>query len=64
MKHVLTKNVIAEIMDVWAYPHQFLTEEMEYIHYLTELRDLSIRRTLDDWCGTDVITALKIAEMQ
>ena len=60
----LSKVAIAEIMDVWAYPHQFVTEEMEYINYLLRMRDFNIWRTLDSWCGTDVITALKIAEMQ
>jgi hypothetical protein len=61
---ILSKNVIAEIMDVWAYPHQFMTEEMEYINYLTRIRDTQIWHYLDARCGFDVVTALKIAEMQ
>jgi hypothetical protein len=60
----LSKNVIAEITDVWAYPHQFYTEEMEYIHYLTQIRDRLIWQELDRMCGYDVVTAVKIAEMQ
>lgn len=60
----LSKVAIADIMDVWAYPHELLTEELEYIHYLIQIRDVLIHQELDALCGFDMITAVALAEMQ
>lgn len=37
---------------------------VQYINYLTSIRDFNYWQTLDRLCGYDVTTAIKIAEMQ
>jgi len=56
---------IAQIMEVWDIETYNGTPALvEYTNYLIKLRDRSIWRPLDNLCHNDVVTAVKLAEMQ
>ena len=61
----LDKVEIAQIMEIWDIEtYNGTPAVVKYANYLIKLRDRSIWRHIDNLCHNDVVTAVKIAEMQ
>ena len=61
MRDLTDKPLIADIMWLWYHD---LIEAERYHNYLLGIRDNRIWIELDSLCGYDMVTAVKIAEMQ
>lgn len=61
----LTELGIARVMALWELnTYATHTEIVTYTNYLLSIRDRLIWQELDRMCGYDMVTAVKIAEMQ